>query len=102
MKNNEQAPFSIGQRVVAIRSWEGSQSMMGYNKDDEFTVSGNKQSPHLLLWHSSFVGRPDNDFYDSKAFAPIREIRTHKRIAVPEELLHIVERDTIEPVKIKV
>lgn len=45
-------------------------------------------------------GMPENFGYHSSIFAPIREVRDHKSIAVPEELLVIKEGDILEPSKI--
>lgn len=47
-------------------------------------------------------GMPENFGYHSSIFAPIREVRDHKRIAVPEELLVVKDGDVLEPSHVKI
>lgn len=111
MKNNN-PPFYVGQRVVCIRQLRSE-----HRKEKEPTPKKGKRYTirdceyNGVKWgvRLAEIINPPIEYlegtiellYVAHAFAPIREVRDHKRIAVPEELLHVVERDTIEPVKIK-
>lgn len=105
MKNNE-APFHVGQRVVCISDKPlFGPALAGYiiKKRDECNVVGIYYYPGRPEWGPYVeVDLHPGAAYARQHFAPIREVRDHKSIAVPEELLHITERDTLEPVKIKV
>lgn len=114
MKNK---PFYNGQRVVAVvNARDGS-----FKKGDEKTIIDQKQiscgcwvvdvglpcattycgcSKHGLVETKFFSGGIGWTIHTH--FAPIREVRNHKRIAVPEELLVVKEGDVLEPSKIKV
>lgn len=105
MKNNN-APFHPNQRVVCIIDKFGYTEPGAPNevvKDGVYTVSRTfigKLVNGGLAW--GVVLEEVAGSYEAAAFAPIREVRDHKKVAVPEELLHVVERDTLEPVKVKV
>jgi len=62
-------PFYVGQRVVALVS-SAAPTMVPYEKGDEFTVSKFAKSK-AGEWHMSFIGRPEDEFYDCNNFAPI-------------------------------
>lgn len=110
MKN---APFYVGQRVVrtgpsnhivkkgdvgtvcamkhckcgkwqiSLSEWPGS----GPEREEVVNCCGDVLTNEGLYWAHA------------NKFAPIREVRDHKRVAVPEELLVIKEGDILEPSK---
>lgn len=113
MKNNE-APFVISQQVICVVSSKTLVKDKKYRVEDVQFLSCCKMwvvcvgviGQKLLLNHCSCgsLHRFDNPaiYHESGRFAPIREVRDHKSVAVPEELLHIKESDVLEPVKIKI
>lgn len=69
-----EAPFSPGQKVVAIKSWAGTPGYMnGYNAGDVFTVNLCKKNKLIqpFEWHCNFFERSEDEFYYCKNFAPI-------------------------------
>lgn len=114
--NNNNPPFFIRQRVVCVKD-----EYAYLVKDRVYEVLGINQIPCCKIWvvnvgipHrmtnpdqncpvcSKHVPLPDSGYYEytSDNFAPIREVRDHKSIAVPEELLVIKDGDILEPSKI--
>jgi hypothetical protein len=118
--NNNNPPFSIGQRVVALRD-SNATGAPKIKKGQELSVAGCVKMNCGCGWLVLIQEFPARDeksrcgkccgtvFHEGLFnfggrhiyFAPIREVRDHKSIAVPEELLHIVERDTLEPLPVK-
>lgn len=116
MKN---APFHPNQRVIGLKTCSNNFGTL--IKGQYYTVNACYYCERCKKWtvdigittecpgvrqvcikcRGSIPGPRNIVRVSANLLAPIREVRDHKSVAVPEELLRIVERDTLEPVKTK-